>query len=172
MASKASTVVRPSQSALVRPWLNKVNELRSEVLGTSKKKVQPKGIASAAGVPDAFLEQTAVFIETVPDAKDKAKVTADQIRTTIARSAAAEPLASALEALARDVRAQLLGERAAVGGPALDLYDYAKGLERVTDDRHLSALVKDLKQTLGRGRKKKNGARKTKAQKPPSSAQT
>ncbi len=118
-------------------------------------------VRTASTVPDEFLEASAVAAEN--DVTMQAATGLDPARTrmVINRNLRFEPLAAAAEALARDIRYNMLRERWEVVQQALQMYNLGKGYTRNNRSAALVAHVKAMQSALGRTgrpRRKKPGS--------------
>jgi len=98
-------------------------------------------------IPDAFLEAAVVAKET---AMLQAPLDPAQVREAITRGLRFEAIATAAEALARDVRYNAFRERWAVVEDALQVYELAKAYARKPQGAALVAHVKAMREALGR----------------------
>jgi hypothetical protein len=102
-------------------------------------------------VPDVFLEAAVVAKET---AILQAPLDPAKVRDVITRGLRFEAIATAAEALARDVRYNAFRERWAVVEDALQVYELAKAYARKPQGAALVAHVKSMREALGRSGKR------------------
>jgi hypothetical protein len=155
--SKVTIKMRESQSHYARQLLDAVKAL-GDVLPkpTTQRK---RGLAN--NVPVAFLEQCAVFFDDNSELARRMGISSDQIRTTIARTAALEPVVAEIAPLAKTLRSALMTDFASVGAVCLKAYDYVKSNARALGDPGLAEQARRMSAALhGRVRK---GARKNAA---------
>jgi hypothetical protein len=142
-----------SQSVDAKAALLHIAALRNVIPGLKTLgQKSPRGLGTAATVPAKFLEAVAVTIDAEPEVGEKTSLTSDALRNVIASTAAQEPVAEALEATAREVRALIAQQRFKVGAPALHAYKYTEALAIATGRRDLQNFVDEMKTALGRSR--------------------
>jgi hypothetical protein len=120
-----------------------------------------KEMRTASTVPDVFLEASAVAAENDETMQAATGLDPARTRMVINRNLRFEPLAAAAEALARDIRYNMLRERWDVVQQALQVYSLAKGYTRNSRSAALVAHVKAMQSALGRTghpRRKKQGS--------------
>jgi hypothetical protein len=153
-----TTTTRSSQSAAAKAVLDKLHILRDEIPGFE---MPPTGgrkrIHTTANIPSEFVEATAVAIDRDSPLQKSSELTSDEMRESIAFSAAFEAIADELEAFAKGVRFTIANRRAKVGSNALTLYEIAKRLAKQPDKKDLLPYVEDMKRALG----KRGASRKT-----------
>jgi len=118
-------------------------------------------VRTACTVPDEFLEASAVAAENDESMQAATGLDPARTRMVINRNLRFEPLAAAAEALARDIRYNILRERWEVGKQALQMFSLAKGYTRNNRSAALVAHVKAMQSALGRtgrSRRKKAGS--------------
>jgi hypothetical protein len=128
--------------------IKSVYELVPEMERSPVKGVQRE--RASYSVPDAFLEAAVVAKET---AALQAPLDPGKVRDAITRGLRFEAIATAAEALARDVRYNAFRERWAVVEDALQVYELAKAYARKPQGSALVAHVKAMREALGRSGK-------------------
>ena len=111
---------------------------------------------AAKSVSDAFLEAAVVAKETVVP---QAPLEADKVRNVIARGLRFEAVATAAEALARDVRYNAFCERWAMVEDALQVYQLTKAYGRKPQGAACVPHVRAMRDALGRSGKGKRSAK-------------
>jgi len=119
-------------------------------------------VRTACTFPDEFLEASAVAAENDESMQAATGLDPARTRMVINRNLRFEPLAAAAEALARDIRYNILRERWEVVQQALQMFSLAKGYTRNNRSAALVAHVKAMQSALGRSgrprRKKRDSA--------------
>ncbi|MEA2336571.1 MAG: hypothetical protein QOE82_578 [Thermoanaerobaculia bacterium] len=116
-------------------------------------------LRTAGTIPDAFLEASAFMVEKDPSMQAPTGLDPARTREVIYRNLRFEAVAEAAEALARDVRYNMLRERWEVVQQALQVYGLAKTAIRNPRGVSLVAYVRAMKEALGpRGRRPKENA--------------
>jgi hypothetical protein len=141
--------------------IKSVYELIPEMQRTPTEGVQKE--RAAFSVPDAFLEAAVVAKET---ATLQAPLEPAKVREVITRGLRFEAVATAAEALARDVRYNAFRERFAVVEDALQVYQLAKAYARKAQGAALVPHVKAMRDALGRTGRRKLAIKKTETEKP------
>jgi hypothetical protein len=112
-------------------------------------------------MPDDFLESVSVAVQSSPSLASASGLNPDDVREAIRFSAAFNPVADELEALARAVRHTISVRRANAAQECLAAYDLAKGLARKAGGADLVARVAEIRKTIKRGGSRKKTAAKT-----------
>ncbi|HXH94130.1 MAG TPA: hypothetical protein VNN25_21320 [Thermoanaerobaculia bacterium] len=107
-------------------------------------------VRTACTVPDEFLEASAVAAENDESMQAATGLDPARTRMVINRNLRFEPLAAAAEALARDIRYNILRERWEVVKQALQMFSLAKGYTRNNRSAALVAHVIAMQSALGR----------------------
>jgi hypothetical protein len=107
-------------------------------------------VRTACTVSDEFLEASAVAAENDESMQAATGLDPARTRMVINRNLRFEPLAAAAEALARDIRYNILRERWEVVQQALQMFSLAKGYTRNNRSAALVAHVKAMQSALGR----------------------
>lgn len=135
--------------------IRSVYELMPEIERSPAKGVQKE--RASFSVPDAFLEAAVVAKET---AAFQAPLEPARVRVVITRGLRFEAIATAADALVRDVRYSAFRERFEVVQDALQIYDLSKAYARKPQGSALVPHVKAMREALGRaGRKVKKSAK-------------
>jgi hypothetical protein len=114
---------------------------------------------TAGTIPNAFLEASAAMVADDPSMQAPTGLDPARTREVIDRNLRFEAVAAAAEALARDVRYNMLRERWDVVQQALQVYSLAKTAIRNPRGAALVAHVRAMKGALGpRGRRRKEKA--------------
>jgi hypothetical protein len=107
-------------------------------------------VRTACTVSDEFLEASAVAAENDESMQAATGLDPARTRMVINRNLRFEPLAAAAEALARDIRYNILRERWEVVQQAFQMFSLAKGYTRNSRSAALVAHVKAMQSALGR----------------------
>ena len=151
----APVVTTPAEDLLDKAIAEALARIKSVYdLMPSLERSPAKGVRrerASYAVSDAFLEAAVVAKETdlLQAPLDPAKV-----REVITRGLRFEAIATAAEALARDVRYNAFRERWAVVEDALQVYELAKAYARKPQGAKLVAHVKSMREALGRSGKR------------------
>ena len=111
----------------------------------------------AASISDGFFEATITSVNASSQLKDSTALDSEAVRVVSQRNLRFEAVATAAEALARNVRFNMLRERWDVAKEALHVYDVAKSLVRRPRGAALVPHVRAMRKALGRtnpGRRK------------------
>jgi hypothetical protein len=152
--------MRESQSHYARQLLDAVKAL-SDILPRPTT-TRARGLAN--NVPVGFLEQCAVFFDDNNELALRMGITSDQIRTTIARTAALEPVVAEIAPLAKTLRSALMTDFANVGTVCLKAYDFVKSNARALGDSGLAEQARRMGAALHakrKGPRKKSVPKKT-----------
>jgi hypothetical protein len=124
--------------------------------------IPPEGIReqrAARSISDEFLEATVTASEADEPLKNATGLDTSATRLVIQRNLRLEAIATAAEALVRNVRYNQFRERWSVAQDALHVYDVAKSFSRRPRGIALVPHVRAMRKTLGR-----SGTRKAKPQ--------
>jgi hypothetical protein len=105
---------------------------------------------AAKTVSDEFFEATITSVNSSSQLKDSTALDSDAVRLVSQRNLRFEAVATAAEALARNVRFNMLRERWDVAKEALHVYDVAKSLVRRPRGAALVPHVRAMRKALGR----------------------
>jgi hypothetical protein len=105
---------------------------------------------AARSISDEFLEASVTATEANGTLKDATALDSSAARLVIQRNLRFEALASAAEALARNVRFNMFRERWDVAQDALHVYDVAKSFSRRPRGAALVPHVRAMRKALGR----------------------
>jgi len=134
-----------------------VYEILPEFIPTPAEGLTP--MRTAGTIPQEFLEASAAAVEYDPSIGVPAGLDPARTREVIYRNLRFEAVANAAEALARDIRYNMLRERWDVMQQALQVYGIAKASIRNPRGAALIAHVRAMKAALGpRGRRRKVAA--------------
>ena len=114
------------QEALTR--IQSIYELVPDFQFTPREGIQSERTAKT--VSDEFFEATITSVNASSQLKDSTALDSDAVRVVSQRNLRFEAVATAAEALARNVRFNMLRERWDVAKEALHVYDVAKSLVR------------------------------------------
>lgn len=112
-------------------------------------------LAPAASVPREFIELTAVAVTTRASLQRGGAMDPSETRDLLRYSAAYNPVADELEALAHFVRHSVTAAMNKVGSDALATYALAQRLSKRPETADLIPHVEDMRRALGRTRKGK-----------------
>lgn len=122
---------------------------------------------TAGTIPNTFLEASASTVEKDPGMGVSTGLDPARTREVIYRNLRFEAVADAAEALARDIRYNMLRERWEVVQQALQVYSLAKTFIRNPRGASLVGYVRAMKEALGpRGRRRKEKAADPEPEKP------
>ena len=113
---------------------------------------------AAKTVSDEFFEATITSVNASSQLKDSTALDSDAVRLVSQRNLRFEAVATAAEALARNVRFNMLRERWDVAKEALHVYDVAKSLVRRPRGAALVPHVRAMRKALGRTNVKRKSA--------------
>ena len=105
---------------------------------------------AARSISDEFLEASVTAIEADAPLKNATALDSSEARLVIQRNLRFEALATAAEALARNVRFNMFRERWGVAQDALHVYDVAKSFSRRPRGVALVPHVRAMRKALGR----------------------
>lgn len=109
----------------------------------------------ARSVSDEFLEACAFAVEKDPTMQARTGLDPVRARLVIARNLRYDTLAAVAEALARDIRYNMVRDRWDVVQQALQVYNLAKGFTRNARAGTLVAHVRTMKSAIGRSGNRK-----------------
>jgi len=132
-----------------------VTERLPELAGTSK--AQRRRLATAASVPDEFLEQIAVSIDHSPGMGTVHEITSDEARDMIVFSRVYNAVGEQLVQLGRAVQDVVVERRYDVGQRALGVYGTVKSANRPNRKPAVSNAA-SLRRALGRSGRRKTPA--------------
>jgi hypothetical protein len=116
---------------------------------------EPQKLASAASVPDAFVESAGAAIDRSKRLETVAETNAATLRDSFSFALAHDPVVMEAFAFARAVAHTIRVQRAKAGESALDIYAVAQRLAKRKDGAEFVPHVEDMRRKLKRGRKRK-----------------
>lgn len=112
-------------------------------------------LASAASVPDAFMEAAGAAIDRSKRLEGAAEMDATTLRDTYGFALAYDAVVTEAYAFARAVEHTIRVQRAAAGISALDIYAVGQRLAKRKNGAEFVPHVEDMRRKLKRGRKRK-----------------
>jgi len=148
-------VVTPDIAALeaaVNQAVSRLEEIYQLLPDFAPAKADGLAGMPARTVSDEFLEACAFAAEKDPTMQARTGLDPVRARLVIARNLRYDTLAAVAEALARDIRYNMVRDRWDVAQQALQVYSIAKGFTRNERADAALAHVRKMKTALGRGR--------------------
>ena len=138
-----------------RDLLQRVRAVQELTGAKTLHAAQRKKLNGTSGVPDEFLEDVAVALETYALLAAASEASPAELRDVVVFSRAYAPLVEELLFAAKALQHEIATRRSAASQKALKAYKVAQAVNRPSDKEMLVPHVAAMKRSLGRG-----GARK------------